>query len=256
MKNLAIFFVLVFGAITGSFLNVVILRYNTGRSVVIGRSSCFSCSKELSWYNLVPVFSFLAQKGKCSACLSRISWQYLTVELLTAVSFVLLYIKLGFTFDLLFYSLVFSILIVISFYDFRHKIIPDIFAYLLAVLAFLRLVYIYLSISPEVARSSFMAGIGMFLFLGSLWLFSGGRWMGLGDAKLILGLGWLNTVCYAVTSLVYSFWLGAVVGILINLLFKRTREIPFAPFLISGFIIVFFYDSNLFSYLGEVSCVK
>ncbi len=256
MDLLIIFFVFIFGSIVGSFLNVVILRYNTGRSIVTGRSSCFSCSQKLSWYNMLPIISFLVQKGRCTSCFSKISCQYIVVELLTAVSSVLLYIKFGFSFDLLFYSLVFCILIVISVYDFRHKIIPNSFAYLLVALTFFRLVYIHILISPEVARSSFMAGMVMFLFLGSLWLFSGGKWMGLGDAKLILGLGWLNTLCYSITSLVYSFWLGAVVGILINLLFKKVKEIPFAPFLIAGFVMVFFSGSNLFYYFGDLSCIK
>lgn len=80
--------------------------------------------------------------------------------------------------------------------------------------------------------------------------------MGLGDAKLVLGLGWLNTLCYGVTALIYSFWLGAVIGVLINIFLKRIKEIPFAPFLIAGFVIVFFWDLNLFSYLGTTACIK
>ncbi len=256
MDFLTTFFIFVFGAIVGSFLNVVILRYNTGRSIVTGRSSCFSCSQKLGWFNMIPIFSFLLQRGKCSSCFSKISWQYPTIEFLTAISFVLLYLKFGLTFYLLFYAIFFSILIIIAVYDIRHKIIPDYFVYLLALLAFLRLVYIYFYVSPEVAVSSFIGGVLMFLFLGSFWFFSDGRWMGLGDAKLILALGWLETFCYGITALVYSFWVGAVIGVLINLLFKRIKEVPFAPFLIAGFMIVFFYNSNLFYYLGEFACVK
>ena len=256
VEYLIILFIAVFGVIVGSFLNVVILRYNTGRSIVRGRSACFSCDRSLAWYNLIPVLSFLFQKGRCSSCQSKISWQYPLVELLTAILFTLIYLKFGLTFSFLFYSIIFSILIVIAVYDIRHKIIPDGLVYLFVALVFLRLVYNYSAISPEVAVSSFIDGVLMFLFLASFWLFSGGTWMGLGDAKLILGLGWLNTICYGVTSLIYSFWLGAVVGIFINLFFKRIKEVPFAPFLVAGFMIVFFYGPNLFSYLGDLACLN
>ncbi len=256
MEVIILLFIFLFGTIIGSFLNVVILRYNTGRSIVTGRSICFTCSKPLSWYNMIPMFSFIFQGGKCGSCSSKISWQYPAVEFLTAIIFALLYLKFGFVPDLILYLLIFSILIVISAYDLRHKIIPDGLVYLLIAIAFIRLVYIYLYISPIIATSSFIGGVLMFLFLGSFWFFSRGTWMGFGDAKLILGLGWLSTLCYGVTGLIYSFWLGAVIGVLFNLLFKKIKDIPFAPFLILGFVIVFFYNSNIFSYLGDLACIR
>ncbi|MDO8493452.1 MAG: prepilin peptidase [bacterium] len=256
MNSLILLFVFIFGSIIGSFLNVVILRYNTGRSIVSGRSICFSCGTRLHWYNMFPIFSFLLQGGKCHSCLSKVSWQYPLVEFVTAVLYTMLYLKLGPTLDFIFYAFIFSVLTVIAVYDFRHKIIPDELVYLLITLGFLRLAYVYSVISPDMAISGFLAGSLMFLFLGSFWFFSGGAWMGLGDAKLVLALGWLSTFCYALTSLVYSFWLGAIIGIFINLFFKRIKEVPFAPFLIVGFLVVFFYNSNLFSYLGSTACIK
>lgn len=255
MDSLIIFFIFIFGSIIGSFLNVLILRYNTGLSVVSGRSSCFSCGKQLGWHNMLPIFSFALQKGKCSSCFSKISWQYPLVELLTAILFTLLYLKFGLTINLLYYYLVFSLLISIAVYDIRHKVIPDDFVYPLIALAFIRIVYYYTTGSPEFAVSSFLSGGAMFLILGSLWWVSSGLWMGFGDAKLVLALGWLNTLCYGFTAFIYSFWIGAVVGIFTYLLWK-TKEVPFAPFLIAGFILIFFYDSNLFSYLGSTACIK
>ena len=255
MEFIILLFVFVFGAIIGSFLNVVILRYNTGRSIVSGRSICFSCGDKLCWYNLLPIVSFTLQKGRCSRCLSKISWQYPSVEILTAISMTYLYSIFGPSVGFVFYSIILSLLVVISVYDLRHQIIPEGPVYLLIVIGAIKLIFIYLYSSNDIAISSMFDGIVLFLFLGSFWIFSDGVWMGFGDAKLVLGLGLFFPLCLGVTALTYAFWIGAVVGVLINLLHKKIREIPFAPFIIMGFIIVFVFHSNLFSYLGSL-CIK
>ena len=116
------------GLIIGSFLNVVILRLNTGRSIAKGRSACPRCSNTLSWYELIPVFSFLGLRGKCRSCKAPISFQYPLVELLSAIIFVLLYSKIflveGFSFltllSFVFACTVASLLLVIFVYDIRH----------------------------------------------------------------------------------------------------------------------------------------
>src|SRR5574343_2050011 len=81
----------VFGAIVGSFLNVVSLRFNTGVGLG-GRSKCMSCGTGLTWKELVPIFSFLFQRGACKKCKSKISWQYPLVEFVAGVIFVLIFI--------------------------------------------------------------------------------------------------------------------------------------------------------------------
>ncbi len=247
--------VVMFGAIIGSFLNVVIFRYNTGRSIITGRSSCMSCARKLEWYNMLPLLSFTIQNGRCTNCYSKISKQYFIVELLTAILALALYLRFGLSTSLFFYLLVFSILIVIAVYDLRHQIIPDGLSYSLAALALVRLIYIFVSVSPEIAISGLKSGAFGFLFLGTFWFVSSGRWMGLGDAKLALGLGFLNTFCFGLTSMILSFWIGAVVGVLANFFIKKIREIPFAPFLISGYLLVFLFNINLFYYLGASVCI-
>ena len=133
--NLFIIFVL--GTIIGSFLNVLVLRYNTGLSVITGRSRCFSCSKDLSWYELVPLFSFLALKGKCLNCNSKISYQYPVVEFITGIIFAGLFLKFGLTSLLPLYLIISCLLIAMSVYDFKHKIIPDGMVYTFIVLSIL-----------------------------------------------------------------------------------------------------------------------
>lgn len=136
------FFVFIFGTIVGSFLNVVILRYNSGESIIKNSSKCFSCRERLKWYEMIPVLSFIFQRGRCRHCKSKISWQYPIVELLTGLVFLLIFLKFQFTLVTSYYFVVFSILIIISVYDLRHQIIPNLLVYIFDILAFLNLLLI------------------------------------------------------------------------------------------------------------------
>jgi prepilin signal peptidase PulO-like enzyme (type II secretory pathway) len=241
-----VFFVL--GTIIGSFLNVVILRYNTGVSVARGRSFCFSCGKKLGFFELVPVISFLLQKGKCRGCKSKISWQYPTVEFLTGVMFVLVFLKSGI--EALVFIIV-SLLIAITVYDIKHKIIPDGLVFAFAVLS---IVHIFTSNQTHWVWF-LLAGPLLALPLFLLWLCSKGAWMGLGDPKLVLGIGFFLGPIYGLSAIVLAFWAGAIYGLILMLLSKMHKfglhispksELPFAPFLILGFLLVFFFNWDVF----------
>ncbi len=245
--------VFTFGLVIGSFLNVVIYRYNTGRTVG-GRSRCGSCRKVLRWYELLPVASYLAQWGKCRECLTKISWQYPVVELLTGFVFVLVY-RIAPNPDLTaLYWAIFCLLIVILVYDFRHKIIPD-----AMVFGFIALSAVEMWWTGD-WQSGLLAGGGLFVFFGLLWLLSRGRWMGFGDAKLAIGIGFLLGFPGGISAVILAFWVGAAVGIVLLLLQKispkrklpRTlryltmkSEVPFAPFLILGLALNFFLAINV-----------
>ena len=141
--------IFIFGAAIGSFLNVVILRLNTGKSIISGRSKCFSCAKKLRWYELLPIVSFVFLRGKCSACKTKISWQYPVVEILTGLIFLQIFNFQpaspagGFSiinyFNIVYFWIVFSLLIIIAVYDYRHQIIPNLFVWIFNGLAFLNL---------------------------------------------------------------------------------------------------------------------
>ncbi|MFA4853534.1 MAG: prepilin peptidase, partial [Bacteroidales bacterium] len=87
MSILIFVFIFLLGTIVGSFLNVVIFRFNTGRTITTGRSICMNCNRDLRWYELIPVLSFLIQSGKCRRCASKISHQYPLVEIVTGLVF-------------------------------------------------------------------------------------------------------------------------------------------------------------------------
>lgn len=240
--------IFLFGLLIGSFLNVVILRMNTGRSVVVGRSKCAHCNRELTWYELIPVFSFLGLRGKCRTCRLPVSFQYPLVELTTAIVFVVCYTKLvvmagfglGAVIQFVFALIIASLLIVITVYDLRHKIIPDIIVYPFILLALGSIVYRVVTISGFNLGTALLAGPLVALPFFFLWYFSKGRLMGFGDVKLMLGIGWLVGVEVGYGVFLLSFWIGGLVGLFLLALTKRyglKSEIPFGPFLILGLFI-------------------
>ncbi|MFA5830813.1 MAG: prepilin peptidase [Candidatus Paceibacterota bacterium] len=272
MEYFFYFFVFILGAIIGSFLNVVIYRHNT-EMTLLGRSFCFSCNKQLTWRELFPIASFLALRGKCRFCKSKISWQYSIVEAAMGFLSILLFWKLGgfaaFAHEVilgdsvdwlwLFSSMVFlvllGILLLIAVYDLKHKIIPDTFSYLFAGLAFLKLLFLPGTFPFLLTAWDLFAGVILAAPFALLWLISEGRWMGLGDAKLVLGIGWFLGLGAGFTAVVLAFWIGAIFGVTLILagklekypLFKSRvsmkSELPFAPFLILGLLLVFFVPS-------------
>lgn len=255
-----IFFVL--GLIIGSFLNVVIIRLNTERSLG-GRSGCMSCGHTLSWHELIPVFSFLFLAGRCLKCKAKISFQYPLVELITGLVFALLFLKfqdafflntLIFSFTYAYYAAVFSLIVVIAVYDLRHKIIPDVLSFILAILGFVGLFLLnsngMLSFSMHLPTLwGFLSGFIIAAPFAFFWLISKGAWMGLGDAKLAIGLGWVLGLSRAVSGVVVAFWIGAVVGIFLVVFSKdhgMKSEIPFAPYLALGALLAFLFELHLF----------
>ncbi len=261
MNFLIIFFIGVLGLFIGSFLNVVIYRFNTGRSIVYGRSSCMTCTRHLSWYELIPVFSYLFQKGKCRNCKSIIDHQYPIVEFLTAIIFTMTAMKfssLSFVAPHQFVLLVtgfmffFSLVIVIGVYDLKHSIIPNILVYLLSFVALL--------ISLTLGRSllsSITSGIVVALPLALLFFYSKGLWIGFGDSKLAFAFGILLGTSAGLACLMISFWIGAIISIFLLLARKRKfhikSAIPFAPFLILAFWLVFFNNLTILGVLSWFS---
>lgn len=247
-------FVFVFGTIIGSFLNVVILRYGTGRSLG-GRSKCAVTGKTLQWFELIPIVSYLIQGGRTRHGGARISLQYPLVEFFTGVGFVaivshfmpLLYLRpQSFLLNIIFYFVVYSFLVLIFVYDWKHKIIPNDFVYPLMVLAVIPLFYEGLPIMR------FLSGPILTLPILALWGITSGRGMGFGDVKLVLPLGWLLGLSHGFAGLLMAFWIGAIFG-LSALAFagkKWGSRVPFGPFIIVGAIITFLYNVDMNTLAG------
>lgn len=248
------------GLVIGSFLNVVIYRLHTGRSLN-DRSHCLSCGQGLAWYELFPVFSYLVLRGRCRHCSSAIPYRYVLVELLTAGAFLLVYQQAPGWIEFILLAALVSTLLVGLVYDWYHLIIPDEISLGTALLAGL-LVWRQAATTEEwgILLDSLMAALIASLVYASLWYFSAGRAFGLGDAKLVFGLAWLVGLPGLFSLLVWSFWLGALVGLIMILLstnrfwsrqfpklgrVKMKSEVPFAPFLVASFVLVYFFKVDI-----------
>ncbi|MBY0309950.1 prepilin peptidase [Patescibacteria group bacterium] len=260
-----------FGAIVGSFLNVVIYRLHTGRSLQ-GRSHCLSCATPLRVWELIPLFSYLGLRGRCSHCRSRFTARYFGVELLTALLFVLT--MLYFATDVVLVGIflfVMSLLVVVFVYDLRHMIIPDEYVVALTLAALGREFYsavVVLGTWVPFLYSAFAASTGA-LFFYALWFMSGGKWIGFGDVKLAWPLGLLLGSGGVFSMVVFSFWIGAGISLLLLALMKLSARsggkpflpfglgtltmksaVPFAPFLIVSFLTVLFFQVDVLALLS------
>lgn len=279
MDSAAIVFVAgaaLLGLIVGSFLNALSFRFNTGQKFFSargmgGRSRCMHCRHTLAALDLVPVLSYVFLGGKCRYCGARIALQYPLVELVAAALGVGVYwlnpVVVGYAFNplpFLFWFVVWMTLLFVVIYDLKHTIIPWSCSLLLAGLAFFSLFFsLHTSdfVSPTLWQ--LVAGPLLALPLFLLSLVSRGTWMGWGDSALELGLGWLLAasagLSAGVTALCLAFWIGAVVGVVLLLLsrlgffgYTIKSEIPFAPFLVLGALLVYFFNVDFFSTLSAL----
>lgn len=241
------------GAAIGSFLGVVVDRYNTGLGLG-GRSICFNCHRMLRWYELVPIFSFVLSGRKCRQCGVRLSWDYLAIELVTAGIFVLAWLRHGLSIEFFIVVILASVFVILSFYDARHKILPDLFVAMVGLVGVFLIIFGFDMGQALHWYGYFLYGVAAALPFALLWFFSKGRLMGFGDVKLIFVLGLLLGKL-VVTMLLLAFWSGAVIGIGL-LIFEKIRskltsrqvlqrQIPFGPFLLLSAFIILVYGSVL-----------
>lgn len=269
------FILFFFGLGIGSFINVVSLRYNPSEKILTkknigGRSHCLFCGKQLAWYELLPVISFLAQKGKCRHCHNKLFLQYPLIELLSGLIFVFVPFSLlasGYTLmAILIWIFIFILFLLLSTIDFRHYIIPDQINLLLAGLgiiltainsqlnnfdaitgSFIGHYALIFGLRNSIWINHIFASLLAMLILGAIIIVSRGKGMGWGDFKLIgaLGLifGWPDTLII----ILLSFIVGGISVLPLLLRKKKTMKdvVPFGPFLIIASAIIFFFGYDL-----------
>jgi leader peptidase (prepilin peptidase)/N-methyltransferase len=224
----------VLGALIGSFLNVCIHRIPRGESVVRPRSRCPHCQTMIRFYDNLPILSFLILQGRCRYCRASISWRYPFVEMINTSGYLFLLWKFGLSWQFLVYAVLFSTLVVVTFIDLSHQIVPD------------RITLPGMVVGALAAATVLPAGlvnalIGIFLGGGLFYLVAvlsrGG--MGGGDIKLIamIGafLGWRNVLL----TIFIAALAGSVVGLYLMIVHGKGRKhaVPFGPFLALGAVV-------------------
>ncbi len=238
--------VAVLGAILASFVGVLVERVHTGASWAGDRSRCDACATTLTARDLIPVVSWLLTRGVCRTCGSHIPVRHVIVEAVTAIVFFTSYQLLGLSLPLLVLGAALLVLLFIVLYDLRHTIVPMVPAIVFIVLALIFRVLL-MPDATLLGLTLLVAGLvgGVFLLF---FILSWGRAMGLGDAPMALGLSLLVGPLAALPGVLFSFWIGALYGIIVLVSTPRGHrmgiEVPFVPFLALGYLLAYFTGWN------------
>jgi len=249
-----LFLIFILGVSLGSFANVCIYRLPKNKQIISGRSFCPRCKKKLNWFDNLPIISYLFLSGKCRKCKKIIPLRYLIVEIITGITFLLIHINFNNFLTIIFLSILSLLFIIIFFIDLENFIIPDSLNFSIMALA------LFKNFLP-VSNTSFIQEINQSIIGGivgylSIWLIiylykmiKKIEGMGLGDAKLMAGIGLL----FGWQSVPFVLFVSAILGLifvlpsLINKQKNMRSEIPFGPFIIAACLIYFTYGDFLYS---------
>jgi leader peptidase (prepilin peptidase) / N-methyltransferase len=239
------------GAAVGSFLNVLILRIPEGQSIVLPSSHCPNCGHAIRFYDNIPIISYLTLRGKCRDCHEKISVQYPVVEAVTALMSLLLLLKFGLSFKYLSSFIFTCALIVITFIDLRHQIIPDVIS-LPGIPVFFFLAVFFMNLTVWESLLGILIGGGCLFAIAFLYeIITKREGMGGGDIKLLamLGafLGWKSLFFI----LFVSSLLGAIVGVCAMIIKGQDMKyaVPFGPFLSIAAVAYLFVGADLMKFL-------
>ncbi len=260
------YFVLTFilGSAVGSFVNLLIDRTIVGEDWVRGRSHCDHCKKTLSWYDMVPILSFLVYRGRSRCCRTPLSYRYPIIEALVGLLFVW-WLAVGFWFFRLvsaplsvlqpgFWLVSGILLLILTFADLLYGVvlIPIVWiGSILLVVYRLTLVY-FQEYQPVDLGYTLLVGGGAYIFFWSLWKLTKGRGMAEGDMYVALYLGLLLGYPKGIIAIMGSFVLGAVVGIFLigTKLRSRKDTLPFVPFMVVSSVVTLVWSEQIIRFLS------
>ena len=248
------FLIFILGACLGSFSNVCIYRLPINKQIISGRSFCPRCKKKLNWFDNLPLISFLFLNGKCRKCKKVIPLRYFIVEITTGIIFLLIYLNYNDLSTIIFLLVLSLIYIIIFFIDLENFIIPDSLSFSVMTIALLKnfLPNFNTNFIHEINQSIIGGMIGYLSIWLIIYLYKVIKkieGMGLGDAKLMAGIGLL----FGWQSVPFVLFVSAILGLIFvlpSLLNKQKNmrsEIPFGPFIITACLIYFIYGDFLFS---------
>ncbi len=236
-------FVIILGALWGSFANVCIFRLPGEKGVVSGRSYCPKCENKIAWYDNIPIISFFLLRGKCRSCKTSISIQYAIVEAINIISFVTIYYFFGISITTILLMILSLSFLIIFFIDLKHFIIPNVLTFPMMFVGFIKSFDPNLhSLFPNYLNSLIGGLLGYGIIWAIIYFYKQVRkkeGMGLGDAKLLAVVGfWFGWISIPFvlffSSVIALLW---VVPDLIKKSKKLTSQIPFGPYIILGLIL-------------------
>jgi leader peptidase (prepilin peptidase)/N-methyltransferase len=240
-------FIFVFGAVVGSFLNVCIFRLPAEASIVKPRSQCPYCHHPIRNCDNIPLISFIILRGKCRDCGGKISWRYPLVELITALLALLLFLKFSLSLNFLIFFIFTAVLIVITFIDLDHQIIPDILTLPGIPIFFLAAIFLLdrpWNLPWLEALLGLLIGGGILFTIAFVYeLISKREGMGGGDIKLLAMIGGFLGWKSLIFILLFSSFSGAIVGITAMIIKKQDMKyaVPFGPFLSAAAVAYLFW---------------
>jgi leader peptidase (prepilin peptidase) / N-methyltransferase len=242
------------GAILGSFLNVVVLRDDRRMSILVDRSECPHCKHQLSWFELVPILSFLVLGGKCKNCRRPISWQYPAVEALVALLGVGVYLlnPLANLPSVLWLAGWVLLLVVLAVIDLRTQEVPLDYSIAATICAIgYQVVQLGWKDGLLFSLVGAAAGAGSILIIIGTWkLLTKTDGMGIGDAWILAAIGAMLGFPLVLGGLFFAVLSGSLVGIglLITRRGKMQTAIPFGPFLVLGAFVSLWWAAPLLDF--------
>lgn len=247
--------IIIYGLCFGSFYNVCIYRIPIGKSLINQRSSCAMCEKKIKWYDNIPILSYILLKGRCRSCKSEISFRYPIVEIISALSALIIYKKTGLGYDFFIGYLFVSLLIIVSFIDYYHGIIPNRIS-IPGIPLFIGLSLLTDRISLIDSLLGTITGFSiLFLIFALYYVLTKKEGMGIGDVKLIAMIGAFTGLKGVIFTIFISSFIGSVFGLFLIIGSRKSVKsaLPFGPFLsVSAFIYMICGDEVIKWYLGLI----
>ncbi|HTP56806.1 MAG TPA: prepilin peptidase [Candidatus Paceibacterota bacterium] len=246
---MAIVIAVVLGLILGSFMSVLVGRWETKKGIIAGRSECPECRHVLAWYDLIPLASWLMLRGRCRYCDVPISVKYPLMELAMAGTLGIYAWQYGLsTFWALSDILILFGLVALFFFDLRWHLLPDAVVFPLIGIVVIRLLWL----RPDLVANGLATGAGIAALLGLLWLVSHGGWLGLGDVKFAFLIGLLFGYPGAVGVTLVAIWAGALFGVGLMAAHRATLKtaLPFGSFWSAVAVITVLWPAPVFYLSG------
>lgn len=246
-------YVFIAGVIFGSFFNVCIFRIPEKQSIVSPPSHCPKCNTRLKSKDLIPIFSYLLSARKCRYCKEKISSRYATVEFLTGIIFLLIYNKYLLNIETIYYLFLVSLLIIITFIDIDHYIIPDGLVILGSIFAIIFNLFFKVITIKESLIGAIICGGLVLVIVYLIEFMIKKEAMGGGDIKLFAMIGLFLGVKNSLLVALISVYVGAIFGI-ISIIYSKIKKqefssmIPYGPFISIGTLLIMLYGDNIINW--------